>query len=223
MPESGELLTSLERITNGATTLAIVWHAVLLIAVGAVVGGARPSRRGLAWMTVLPLLSVSAVAHWYEGRFNAFVFALLAAVVAFSVPREGDERIRRGPTWAVVLGGAMIAFGWTYPHFLDASRFPVAYLYAAPFGLIPCPTLALLIGVNLVTGAATGIRSSVVLAAVGFFYGLVGLVRLNVEIDALLVAGALGLLTLSLRTATPPARREIEVTHAPNRKIEPSR
>jgi hypothetical protein len=210
MPEAEEILASLERITNGATAVAIAWHVVLFVTFAAIVAGFRPSRRALAWMSLLPVLSVSAVAHWYEARFNGFVFVVLTAVLAFSIPRGKDEKIRRGPPWAVVLGSAMIAFAWTYPHFLDASRSPFAYLYAAPVGLIPCPTLSLVIGVTLVTGASTGTRGAIVLAAAGLFYGFVGLVKLNVEIDAVLVAGALGLLALALRSTATPIRTETE-------------
>ena len=209
MPTTEEILASLERITNDATTLAVAWHVVLVVTFAAIGAGFRPSRRALAWMSLLPVLSVSAVAHWYEARFNGFVFAVLAAALAFSIPRRKDE-IRRGPPWAVVLGSAMIAFAWSYPHFLDASRSPLAYVYAAPLGLIPCPTLSLLIGMTLVTGASTGTRGAIVLATAGLFYGLVGLVRLNVEIDAVLVIGALGLLALALRDAATPIDSETE-------------
>jgi hypothetical protein len=64
--------------------------------------------------------------------------------------------------------------------------------------------------VTLVTGASTGTRSATVLASLGLFYGLVGLVRLDVEIDAALVVGALGLLALVPRGAETPMRTETE-------------
>jgi hypothetical protein len=201
MPAAGEILDSLEKITSGATMVAIAWHVVLFAAFAAIVAGFRPSVRILAWMSILPALSVSAAASTYRAHFNGFVFAALAVVLAFFALRQEDERVRRGPPWAVVLGTIMIAFAWTYPHFLDASRSPFAYLYAAPVGVIPCPTLSLLIGVTLVTGASTGVRAAIALAVLGLFYGLVGLVKLNVEIDVVLVAGALGLLNLALRGA----------------------
>jgi hypothetical protein len=149
-------------------------------------------------MSILPILSVSTVAYWYEATFNCAVFAVIAATLAFLAPRGGDETVRRGPVWAVVLGSMLIVFAWTYPHFLESSRAPSAYLYAAPLGLIPCPTLSLVVGVTLVTGASVGTRSAVVVAIAGLFYGLVGMARLGVEIDAVLVAGALGLLVLAL-------------------------
>jgi hypothetical protein len=208
MPSASEILASLQAIANDAATLAIVWHAVIFLALAAVAAGFRPSGRNLAWIALLPVLSVSVVAYWYGALFNCFVFAALAAALAFFVPREKDEKSRRGPPWAIVLGSALVAFGWTYPHFLDPSRSPLAYLYAAPVGLIPCPTLSLVIGVALVSGASGGTRGALLLAMAGLFYGLVGMVKLGVELDAVLVAGALGLLALVLGGAsgTTPAR-----------------
>jgi hypothetical protein len=153
---------------------------------------------------------VSAVAYWYEAFFNCFVFAAITAALVFLSPRGGDEKVHRGPAWAVVLGSMLLAFAWTYPHFLDPSRSPFAYLYAAPMGLIPCPTLALVVGVTLVTGASTGTRSAVIVAVAGLFYGLVGMVKLGVEIDAVLVAGSLGLVALALGRAESAPRIETE-------------
>jgi hypothetical protein len=162
----------------------------------------------LARAYLLPLLSVSVLAYWYRAPFNGFVFTGLTAVLAFSIPRGRDDALVFGPPWAIAAGAAMIAFAWTYPHFLDASRSPFAYLYAAPVGLVPCPTLSLLVGLTLMTGAFAGTRAAVVLAVAGLFYGFVGLVKLKVSIDAVLVAGSFGLLVLAIRGAPSPARME---------------
>ena len=206
VPSAGEILTSLDTITNEATALAVVWHAVVFVVFAAVAAGSRLRRRTLAWLSLLPLLSVSAVGYFYEVFFNCFVFAAITAALVFLSPRGGDEEVHRGPGWAVVLGSMLLAFAWTYPHFLDSSRSPFAYLYAAPMGLIPCPTLALVAGVTLITGASTGTRSAVIVAVAGLFYGLVGMVKLGVEIDAVLVAGSLGLIALALGRATSTPR-----------------
>jgi hypothetical protein len=164
----------------------------------AVAAGIRPTRRTLAWLTILPVLSVSVVAYWYDSFFNCFVFAAIAGALAFFVRGDENEKVRRGPAWAVALGSILIAFAWIYPHFLDPSRAPATYLYAAPMGLIPCPTLSLVVGVTLVSGASTGFASAMVLALAGLFYGFVGMVKLEVDIDAVLFMGAIGLIVLWL-------------------------
>jgi len=86
------------------------------------------------------------------------------------------ERAARGPAATTALGVAMIAFGWLYPHFLTFG--PVTrYLVAAPMGLIPCPTLSLVIGFALLAGGLSSRAWSIVLAVVGLFYGLFGACR----------------------------------------------
>ena len=54
MPEAEEILASLERIANGATTVAMAWHVLLLLGVAAMVAGLRPSPRALAWTCLVP-------------------------------------------------------------------------------------------------------------------------------------------------------------------------
>lgn len=43
---------------------------------------------------------------------------------------------------------ALVVFGWTYPHFVSTHSW-IEYAYAAPLGLIPCPTLSVVIGFTL--------------------------------------------------------------------------
>jgi hypothetical protein len=86
-------------------------------------------------------------------------------------------------------GAALVAFGWTYPHFLPGHHWTV-YTYAAPFGLLPCPTLAAVIGLTLVVGMLRSKAWSLTLAAAGFAYGAMGVFSLNVTLDYGLLAGA---------------------------------
>ena len=91
-----------------------------------------------------------------------------------------------------MLGAGLVVFGWAYPHFLHAPAW--AFLYAAPFGLIPCPTLSVVSGCSL---AFAGFRSRAWSVAVGSlcaFYGAFGAFRMGVVIDLVLLAGALALL-----------------------------
>lgn len=84
----------------------------------------------------------------------------------------------------------MIGFGWVYPHFLDNAAL-VEYLYAAPTGLIPCPTLSIVIGFTLILGGLRSRAWCLVLTIVGLFYGVFGAARLGVKIDGVLLLGAL--------------------------------
>ena len=130
--------------------------------------------------------------------FNGAMFGVLAAVLVGIASRFGPDEAHGGTTVDRIAGAVMIAFAWLYPHFLDA-RPAATYLYAAPMGLIPCPTLALVIGFTLLSGGLASRAWSFTLAAAGLFYGFFGFFRLRVGLDFVLVAGALALLVSPFR------------------------
>ena len=122
----------------------------------------------------------------------------------------------------------MLTFGWTYPHFLAADRW-TTYLYAAPLGLIPCPTLSALIGVALILGRFESTLWPATLGLFGIAYGVIGVVRLGVAVDAALLSGAAVLGALCISSAFQrrrPSRRirarSVSVP-GPVTKSEPSR
>jgi len=101
----------------------------------------------------------------------------------------GPIRIRPIP-W-VLAGVPLVAFGWTYPHFLETAN-PVLYLIAAPLGLLPCPTLAATIGCTLMAGPSSTFWK-LALATAAFVYAAIGVFWLDVTIDVVLFAGAAAL------------------------------
>lgn len=199
MPGATEILDGLSAIANQATDLAVAWHIAIAMALIALAGGWRPSQRTARLLIGMLLASVAGVAIAFGNPFNTFVFAA-SAMALTAMAMVGNRRVvARGSARSGGIGAAMIAFGWIYPHFLDGSA--TAYLYAAPVGLIPCPTLAVAIGFALL-GNGLGSRAwSLTLAAVGLFYGLFGVVRLGVFLDIGLAGGALALVICVLRSA----------------------
>jgi hypothetical protein len=99
----------------------------------------------------------------------------------------------------------MIAFGWAYPHFLRGDAF--ALLVAAPLGVIPCPTLAAVIGVALIADGLGARAWSWTLAATGVFYAVFGVARLGVWIDVALLVGSVALMARAAR-AWPPLEHQ---------------
>lgn len=189
MPDAGRILQGLTSAANDGFILAIVWHAVLGALLFDVAGGWRPSRREAGFVLSMPLVSVS-FASWIEASFfNAAVFAALAvALAAVAALPGGSERVSPGAPWSRVLGAAMIALGWAYPHFLRGSA--LHYLYAAPLGLIPCPTLAALVGIGLLSDGLHSHSWSWIVGTVAAAYAVFGAVRLGVWIDLPLLLGA---------------------------------
>ncbi|HET8938159.1 MAG TPA: hypothetical protein VFN67_32170 [Polyangiales bacterium] len=191
MPDRSEILTRLTLIANRAEVIAISWHVALAVLGAAALLGWRPSRRMLTLGLSVPLGSVALCALYYGNPFNAGVFGVSALAAALLAIRAPTGPLSAASGWTRVLGGTLVAFGWIYPHFLQGSEFK--YLYAAPLGVIPCPTLSAVIGITLLgngLGAGTWSR---LLAALGAFYAVFGALRLGVTIDLVLLLGALGL------------------------------
>ena len=193
MPRPAEILSGIERVANEAYPYAIAWHVIVGVALLFLVLGWRPTRRVAGLVSTVPLVSVSAFSWAYGNPFNGLVFGLasiLLGVLAIRAPAAA--RGPRSELWSAALGGVLVAFAWTYPHFLTGHPW-YAYLYASPMGLIPCPTLALLVGVSLIGNGPAGRTWTAALAAIATFYGLFGVLRLGVTIDLVLLLGALGL------------------------------
>jgi hypothetical protein len=145
------------------------------------------------------MLSVALLALLAGSPFNAVVFLVLS-VLSFAVARRlRTVPVHLGPRWQVIAGAAMIAFGWFYPHFVHGSS-TLVYLYMAPTGLIPCPTLATIVGFSILFSGFGSRAWGAIVAFAGLFYGLFGGFRLGVHIDHVLTVGALALSVIALRT-----------------------
>lgn len=189
MPGRDRILLALTTAANDGFILAIVWHVALGAMLFDVAGGWRPSRREAGFVLSLPLVSV-CFASWIEGNpFNAAVFAILAVVLTtVAALPGGSEAVGAGAPWSRIAGAAMIAFGWAYPHFLSGS--PTHYFYAAPVGLVPCPTLAVLVGVGLLAGGLHSHTWSWIVGTAAAAYAVFGAVHLGVWMDLALLLGA---------------------------------
>ncbi len=190
MPSVEQVLAGLRNNANAWQPVAAVWHLGLAIFSLCLILGARPSKRTAGILLALPLLSVSAIAWLSSNPFNGIVFALLTVFAVTVSRRLAHEPVRIAVPWLSIPGMLMVCFGWIYPHFLDASSW-LRYFYAAPTGLIPCPTLSIVIGFALVFGGLGSRTFSFLLGIPGLFYGLTGVFQLGVSIDWLLIAGAI--------------------------------
>lgn len=199
MPTPAEILAGLSEIANRARGIAVAWHVVIAVALLAMASGWRPSERLARTLVALPLASVASLAFVFGNPFNGVVFAA-GSTALVALAQRGNRRVaRRGASGAFWLGVASLAFGWVYPHFLDAA--PVMYLVMAPLGLVPCPTLAASMGLAAMGGGLGAKTWSYVLAGFGLFYGAFGVVRLGVWLDAGLVFFACALFVVARRPA----------------------
>lgn len=203
MPTPTEILNGLTAIANDHVVIAILWHVAILAALVALALGWRPRLRLAASLLAAPLASVAALAFVHGNPFNGVLLGAGAlALVAFALAaRTGDEPLAAGAPWTVAAAAALIAFAWTYPHFLARGGW-LGFLYAAPVGLVPCPTLALVAGLALLADGLDR-RIAAGLAALAAFYGLFGVLRLGVQLDLGLLAGAVALAVVAVRPAHP--------------------
>jgi hypothetical protein len=210
MPSSQEILDGLSAIANGWRALAIVWHIALAAMLIALVAGWRPAKPLAGALLAVPLVSVSFMA-WFSGNpFNGTVFAIIAIALGGVALGLQHRSVQISGPGLFIPGVLLSAFGWAYPHFLHADSW-ATYLYAAPLGLIPCPTLSAVIGVALTVRGLGSRGYSLVLGLSGVLYGLIGWLRLGVAVDIVLLLGATALVVVAvsgLRHKNPAADAE---------------
>ncbi|MDN3556969.1 hypothetical protein [Halomonas maura] len=208
MPTPELILEGLHAIANRWTLLAIAWHGYFALLLLALCGARWPARRHVAGLLVVPLLSVGVLAWREANPFNGAVFLVGAVVLAACAWRLPRDPVSPGPPWARVAGLLAVAFGWGYPHFLETAA-PLAYLYAAPTGLVPCPTLAIVIGVTLLLDGLGSRLWSGGVSGLGLFYGLFGALYLEVALDGgLVIASLLQIVWIVTRAHAAPTGRE---------------
>lgn len=189
MPSAESIVAGLTSIANEWRSVAAFWHAYIAALLLAIAVRRDLSVRLIGTLLVLPLLSVSALAWIGHNPFNAAVCAALSLVLLTIARGLPDEPLPIAPWPLALVGGALVAFGWTYPHFLETTNWGL-YLIAAPLGLLPCPTLSAIIGVTLILNGLRSAAWNVTLAGAALLYAIIGVFRLAVTIDLVLLAGA---------------------------------
>jgi hypothetical protein len=199
MPSAAEILAGLGAIANERMAVAVGWHVALAAAVAGVLVGWRPSLRTARVGLAVLAGSVAAWAWVYANPFNGIAFGLLALLLLAGAFRGTGGSAAAATSAARWLGAVLIGFGWVYPHFL-VSQPLLAYVIAAPTGLIPCPTLSVLTGFALLSRDLIPRSMALTLAGYGVFYSLFGALRLGVWLDAGLLIGAVALMATAWRS-----------------------
>lgn len=150
-------------------------------------------------MLVAPVLSVGTVALALGNPFNGSIFVVLSGYLAMTRHRSAGIPVTIAPPVRLVPGIALTAFGWFYPHFLGSNGW-LEYSYAAPLGLLPCPTLSAVIGVTLMLELIDFRAWVYGLVTAGLAYGLIGALVLGVTIDYVLIDGSIILLLARRRS-----------------------
>jgi hypothetical protein len=193
MPSTETILAALGRAANDWRGLAIVWHLLLAALVVALVWGWRPSVRIAAAILATPLASVAATA-WLSGNpFNGMVFVALFAGLARAAFHLPGAPLRMASSAWLAGAAAVVGFGSVYPHFIRAESW-VDYAVSSPFGVIPCPTLSVVIGMTLAIANLRTRAWTAPLLLGGVLYAALGVFALGVALDVglFVAAGLLG-------------------------------
>lgn len=210
MPTNNEILEGLKTISNNYSMVSIYWHIVIYIAIVVILTKIwKPSIRMVVMFLILPLVTVAILA-WVNGNpFNGLLFSLLTVLFLIYGFKLTQERIKYSTLFYRISGILLLLFGLWYPHFLVTDSI-WEYLYAAPTGLIPCPTLSIAIGIALIFNGFNSNPLRIILLCFGGFYALFGIFKLGVYLDAGLLIGTIILL---LHFLMNPARKKTNVYH----------
>ena len=193
MPTKEEILAGLVSLANEYSDIAITWHFIILLIIAALFAGWKPGGSLMILLLTILLMSVSVLAAVDGNIFNAVIFAFLVIVSIYSALRSNNGTVRGDRSWPDIAGLLLMIFGLVYPEFLETDSM-LEFAYAAPTGLVPCPTLCVLTGFALLYKGFGSAAWSLTLVAAGLFYGFFGALYLGIYLDWVLVAGAILLL-----------------------------
>lgn len=202
MPTPEEILAGLALAANKFVNVSILWHLIVLFFMIPLLMGKKFNTKHVSAGLGIFLLSVGMIAVLVSNPFNAVMFALAALI--FGIITLKFKPVPISVKWDIisVIGLLLVVFGFVYPHFLENAPL-YKYLYAAPMGLIPCPTLSAFIGITLMLHGFGSKKFMMTGALIGLFYGIFGVLRLKVYLDITLIAGALFLLVYGLTAKKP--------------------
>ena len=189
MPTKEEILAGLAGIANEYSDIAIAWHVILIIVIAALFASWKPTNSSMILLVSSLLMSVSLFAGLQRNFFNAVVFSFLVLMSIYSAIKSKAGVIQGDRSWPDIAGLVLIIVGFIYPEFIVTGS-TLEYAYLAPTGLIPCPTLSIVIGFALLYKGFMAPNWSVAIGITGIFYGLFGVFYLGMYIDWFLVAGS---------------------------------
>jgi hypothetical protein len=172
MLKAQEILNGLQKIVNEYSILAVIWHVIFYTLIIALAAKWQPTDRILGTLMFIPLLSVAILA-WISGNpFNGTLFSILSILILIFGLKTSAQPISLSQLVYLITGILMVGFGLVYPHFTGNSL--IKHLYASPIGLIPCPTLSVLIGFALIFNGFGSQTINLIYIIFGFFYGIFG-------------------------------------------------
>ncbi len=209
MPTAGQILNGIQEITNNWKHVSLFWHVYFGILILIIAIGIRPSRRIAGLLLSFPLFSVSIFAWLTPNPVNGVIFAIVGIIFLLLAMRLPSDRVKIAPTWFLIPCALLFAFGWFYPHFLETGSY-LPYLYAAPVGTVPCPTMIIVIGFLMMLDGLGSRKLGIILGSVGLVYGVMGVAYLDIVLDWALILGAALIIIQSSGLTRKPAMGDLK-------------
>jgi len=207
---SERILAGLQMTVNTYSGLRVVHHILLIVVFIFFISFKERVSRLVSLYTVLAFLTIFLTSLAPIGNiFYLVVFGILTtlAILEFLNPKT-DYSMKGTPTINVVIALLSGFLGFWYPHFMEGY---FKALYASPYGIIPCPTLLVILSFFLVFYPYSHKFFHWILTIVGLFFGFFGFFVLKVRIDlALLALSLYTLYSLILLGAKKPEEKEIK-------------
>jgi hypothetical protein len=182
------ILNAISLAANFSPAVNIVMHVLVLGAIVMLFTGAGPKLRRLIFDAVLLILAaaVAVISILVGNPFNMLTFGIIAVISLIELIRGKNLAGRPGLNLNTVISLIIIFIGFWYPEFVQAGL--PAMLVLSPLGVIPCPTLMVMLGMlNLAVPNVNRVQY-IALIVMAAFYGLTGVFMLKVYLDiALLV------------------------------------
>lgn len=191
------ILTYIQMVAGKYPVISILLHILILALIIALfLPGFKQKRIAFNGVLMVIFASVASVALINGNPFNGLFFSILTIFAVVELFRRRNEitvpaltSVDRSTAIRNLLCLAAVFVGILYPHFVNVS--PAMLLFFSPMGVIPCPTLTVILGLlNLYYPKINkGLYTVVTIA--GMFYGLTGVFLLHVYIDIPLMILAL--------------------------------
>lgn len=213
MPSPRQILEQLTRLATEGRTLGLLWHVVVLAALAFVVARKWEGRASLAVATVFPMFTASLVAFATGNWVNGLVLDLGALTMIVISRKFAGTLIEIGRPIPFTIGVATLLYALFYTHFTPIRSWTDVWM--TPIGVLPCPTMALVIGLGLMAGGFRSRAWSLTAAVLGLGYSLFGVFVLKVQWDLGLFAAAVVMGLQGLLLAPPPVARKILISRPP--------
>lgn len=181
------ILNYLTMVSNQNLWLNALIHLMVLAAVLVLIFGKNTKIKQWVVDGVICLLfiSVATVSFVYG---NPFIFLIMAVLTIFALIelRQGKNEFTT-PKFNLhtLIAFTSIIIGFWYPHFVKAN--PIALLLVSPAGIIPCPTLLIVLGLLTLAYPKVNKTQYIITVLIGTFHGNTGVFQLKVFLDMAII------------------------------------